>query len=345
VPARRTLALRALAAAAAVAAAHVVVGVVVAARDDPPSAARPVAPQVRPNSLVELDPVTNRVASVTRVGADPDSIAATEDAIWVANTGDRTVSRLDLATGHVRVVGGVAVAHALASSLSGDVWLTSFEDPVVTLIASRGVPADDAFSSSPPQVRLPGSAEGLAVGGGYLWVTSPSDSGGDDSVSWIDLRTRRLVSSAPVGAIPASVAFGYGSAWVTNYRGDSVSVVRPGSGRADTVPLVGGPLGVAAGAGGVWVVAFWSGEVVRIDPETRQPVARIAVGAGPSAVAVGGGAVWVTNRDDRSITRIDPRTNAVTATIRLAAAPYGAHFAHGRLWVTTQKCGSPVQAC
>ena len=194
-------------------------------------------------------------------------------------------------------------------------------------------------------MRLPGSAEGLAVGGGYLWVTSPSDSGGRDSLSWIDLGTRRLVSSVRVGSLPLYMTFGYGAAWVTNYKGDSVSVVRPGSAQAETVPVGSGPLGVAAGADGIWVVSFWPREVARIDPETRRVVRRIPVGDGPLAVAVGGGAVWVTNRDDRSITRIDPTTNRVTGTIRLGAPPHGVRFAHGRLWVTTQKCGSPIAAC
>ena len=334
----------ALAAALAVVSALVVAGIVVAARDDPPSAAAPKAPQVRPDSLVEIDPATNRVLSVTPVGHGPESIASTDDAIWVANTGDRTVSKLDLATRQVRVVGGGSVAHALASSLSGDVWLSSFEDPVVTLIASGGEPAGDAFAASPPRVRLPGSAEGLAVGGGYLWVTSPSDSGGEDTVSLVDLRTRKVVSSVPVGRLPLFAAFGYGSAWVPNYKGDSVSVVRPGSTRAETIAVGGGPLGVAAGAGGIWVVTFWNTQVARIDPETRRVIRRIRVGPGPFAVAVGGGSVWVTNRDGFSITRIDPKTNRVTGTIELQAAPYGVRFAHGRLWVTTQKCGV-LSAC
>ena len=73
-----------------------------------------------------------------RVGSGPDSIASTVDAIWVANTADRTVSRIDLATREARVVGGAPVAHQLASGLSGDVWLSSFEEPVVTLIARGG---------------------------------------------------------------------------------------------------------------------------------------------------------------------------------------------------------------
>jgi YVTN family beta-propeller protein len=336
-----------LAAAATAAAALVVAAVVLVARDDSPSAA-PLAPVVAgPNSLVEIDPASNRVVSAVHVGKQPESIASTNDALWVANVGDRTVARVDLATRQVRIVGGAPVAHQLVGGLNGDVWLSSFEEGVVTLIAHRGRIGDDIreLLGAPVRVELPGSAEGLAVGGGYLWVTSPSDSGGSDTIHRIDLRSRRLVSSVPVGTVPAFVSFGYGSAWVANYRGDSVSVVRPGSEQAETIQVAGGPLGIAAGAGGIWVVAFWPKELVRIDPETRRVLRRIRVGAGPLAVAVGAGAVWVTNRDDRTVSRIDPRTNRVSRTIRLAAAPHGIRFAHGRLWVTTQECGSPVVQC
>ncbi|MBA2383325.1 MAG: hypothetical protein H0V68_01490 [Actinobacteria bacterium] len=217
----------------------------------------------------------------------------------------------------------------------------------MTLIAQRGriTRGAHALAAAPRRVELPGSAEGLAVGGGYLWVTSPSDSAGRDTVSRIDLRSRRLVSSRAVGRLPLFVTFGYGSAWVANYRGDSVSVIRPGAAQAETIPVPGGPLGLAAGAGAVWVVTFWPKELVRIDPETRRVLRRIRVGDGPLSVAVGAGAVWVTNRDSRTISRIDPSTNEVVATIQLAAAPYGVMFAHGRVWVTTQRCGSPVAAC
>jgi YVTN family beta-propeller protein len=339
---------RTLAAVLAVAAVAIVVAVVVGSRDDPPAAARAVAPSVRPNSLVEIDPATDRVVSSTAVGRGADSIASSEDAMWVANVEDRTVARVDAATKRVRIVGGAPVAAALASTMKGDVWLSSFEEPVVTLIARGGRIFDEGphtLAAAPARVRLPGSAESLAVGGGYLWVTSPSDSGGRDTVFQIDLRTRRLVSSIPVGTLPLYATFGYGSAWVSNYRGDSVSVIRPGSGEPETIAVPGGPLGIAAGGGAIWVVTFWSQELVRIDPETRRVVRRIPVGEGPLAVAVGGGAVWVTNRDDKTISRIDPATNAVVRTIRLAAAPYGIRVAHGRVWVTTQRCGSPVTAC
>jgi YVTN family beta-propeller protein len=344
---RRRIARRSLAVLVSLAAVAIVAGTVIAVRDDAPNAAALAPPRVVANALVEIDPATNRVVSVTPVGRGPASIATTDDAIWVANVDDRTVARVSLPTKQVRVVGGAPVAHQVVSGLNGDVWLSSFEEPVVTLIArraqlTRGV---HALAAGPRRVELPGSAEGLAVGGGYLWVTSPSDSGGDDAVFRIDLRSRRLVSSIHVGKLPLFMAFGYGSAWIANYEGNSVSVIRPGSTQAETIATPGGPLGIAAGARGIWVVTFWTRELVRIDPETRRVVRRIGVGAGPLSVTVGGGAVWVTNRDSKTISRVDPSTNKVVATIHLTAAPHGVHFAHGRVWTTTQRCGSPIAPC
>jgi YVTN family beta-propeller protein len=344
-PRRRVL--RILAAAVAAAVLLAVAGAIVLDDQDAPVAARAGPPEVFPNQLVEIDPATSRVLSATTVGQGPDSIAATPGALWVANVEDRTVSRVGLRDKEVRTVGGVPVAHNLVSALNGDVWLSSFEEPYVTLIAPGGELLTGAHdvAGAPRRVRLPGSAEGLAVGGGYLWITSPSDSGGRDTVSRIDLRTRRVVSSVPVGHVPAFVTFGYGSAWVANYDGESVSVIRPGSEKPETIPVEGGPLGLAAGEGAIWVVAYWLQELVRIDPETRRVVERVPVGEGPLAVAVGAGAVWVTNRDSRTLSKVDPATNRVSRTIRLGASPYGVHFAHGRVWVTTQRCGSSHPGC
>jgi hypothetical protein len=269
-------------------------------------------------------------------------MAVTGDAVWIANHEDRTVARVALPSHEVRVIGGAPVAYQLVSGLNDDVWLSSFEERLVTLVAPRGEVDSDVktLAAGPRRVRLPGSAEGLATGGGFLWVTSPSDSGGRDSVFQIDLRDRRLVSSFPVGHLPLFVTFGYGSAWVANYKGDSVSVIRPGVSRAETVRVGGGPLGIAAGEGAIWVVTYWNRELVRIDPETRRVRARIPVGEGPLSVAVGAGSVWVTNRDERTITRVDPRTSKVARTIHLDSAPYGIRYGHGRIWVTTQSCGS-----
>jgi serine/threonine-protein kinase len=335
---------RQLVALAVAALAVAAVTALVVSREDAPRAVggRPVPLHSVADSLVEIDPATNRIESVTPVGRGPDSMAVTDDAIWIANHEDRTVARVALPTREVRVIGGAPVAYQLVSGLNGDVWLSSFEEPIVTLLAPRGQISEGVktLAGGPQRVRLPGSAEGLATGGGSLWVTSPSDSGGDDAVFRIDLRSRRLVASVHVGHLPLFVTFGYGSAWVSNYKGNSVSVIRPGVERPETIRVGNGPLGIAAGEGAVWVVAYWDRPLVRIDPETRRALQRIPVGDGPLSVAVGAGAVWVTNRDARSITRIDAETGKVSHTIRLEAPPWGISYAHGRVWVTTQRCGS-----
>lgn len=138
----------------AAAAVITVAGVMLATRDDPPSAAHVAPPRALPNSLVEIDPATNTISSVTRVGRGPESIASTEDAMWVSNVGDSTVARLDLESRQVRIVGGAPVAHQLVSSLSGDVWLSSFEEPVVSLIAERGRIVEASTTWRPVRFRF-----------------------------------------------------------------------------------------------------------------------------------------------------------------------------------------------
>jgi DNA-binding SARP family transcriptional activator len=289
-----------------------------------------------PDHLVEIDPATNRVVSSTLVGADPESMAATPGVVWVANFGDRTVSRVDVATREVRVIGGAPVAQHLTSTLDGDVWVSSFAEPIVTLLAGNGRLAPGAEQADAPlTVRLPGSAEALAVGGGYLWVTSPADTGGKDQVFQIDLRTRKLVRAIDVGRLPLFVCVGYEAAWVANYRGDSVSVIRPGQQRPDTISVAPGPLGIAAGAGAVWVVSYWTHELNRIDPETLRVVSRMKIGGQPLGAAVGAGSVWVTSRHDRNVERIDPERGTVIARVHLNSPPQGVLVTEDRVWVTT----------
>ena len=66
-----------------------------------------------------------------------------------------------------------------------------------------------------------------------------------------------------------------------------------------------------SGLGAVWVADTAKGQVLRLDPRTRQVRARIPVD-GEALVTVGASAVWVLNERNRLL-RIDPATNRVTA--------------------------------
>ena len=66
-----------------------------------------------------------------------------------------------------------------------------------------------------------------------------------------------------------------------------------------------------SGLGAVWAADTAKGQILRLDPRTRQVRARIPVD-GEALVTVGAGAVWVLNERNRLL-RIDPASNRVTA--------------------------------
>ncbi len=56
------------------------------------------------------------------------------------------------------------------------------------------------------------------------------------------------------------------------------------------------PMGVAVGAGAVWVANAIDGTVSKYDPNTGR-VDTVAVGGTPTRIAVGAGSVWVADGD------------------------------------------------
>ena len=122
-------------------------------------------PAVIANSLVQLDPATGRVVSVTPVGDTPVSMAATPAAVWVVNRGDRTVSRVDRRTHAVRTIGGVPFANDIAADGHGNIWVSSSAAPVVTRITD-GTANFPAGAAPPETIRTPPLAGALAIGAG-----------------------------------------------------------------------------------------------------------------------------------------------------------------------------------
>ena len=81
---------------------------------------------------------------------------------------------------------------------------------------------------------------------------------------------------------------------------------------------------IDSGFGAVWIADTAKGQILRLDPHTRQVRARIPVD-GEALVTVGAGAVWVLNQRNRLL-RIDPATNRVTARTLLRGPAGGAEL-------------------
>lgn len=105
-----------------------------------------------------------------------------------------------------------------------------------------------------------------------------------------------------------------------------------------------GPAWLETAFGSVWVVKILNHEVLRIDPQSNEVIARISVGQEPElGLGVGFGSVWVPDIRDHTISQIDPSTNTVRRVLSADLAPYAEGsigVGAGSIWVITNNDGT-----
>ena len=143
--------------------------------------------------------------------------------------------------------------------------------------------------------------------------------------------------TARVAGVPpcaSDVAVGGGAVWLAAYLSNSVSRVDAIELKAvASIPLAFLPADIAVDRQGVWVVDTADDSVVRINPKTNRVVGRVRVGDGPFAVAAGEGSVWTANLDAGTVSRIDPKRGKVVATIKVGPRPTDIAVGEGGVWV------------
>ncbi|MFN2525799.1 MAG: hypothetical protein ABR505_05990 [Actinomycetota bacterium] len=121
----------------------------------------------------------------------------------------------------------------------------------------------------------------------------------------------RLTTTVAVGERPSAVALGYGSAWVANDAGGSVSQIDLITDEIlATIPTRGNPDEIVVGEGAVWVTNRSRASVQRIHPLTGDIVDEIPIGSQPELLTmdltVGPGGIWVAALESGTVYRIDP---------------------------------------
>ena len=159
--------------------------------------------------------------------------------------------------------------------------------------------------------KTKGAAQGVALGGGLVWVGRDVGSG---QVIALDPGRRRIEHRFEVPH-HADLAFDDGIVWASDSGG--VDVIDPATDHVANVedlesidPFFGPNTagnGVAAGGGFGWTTDPAKGLVYKIDRTGRidEPY---STGLGATGVSYGDGAVWVSNEDVGTVTRIDPVT-------------------------------------
>ena len=291
----------------------------------------PTLTPVPANTLVAIDPHSNRVSEEIPVGTRPGAITSGSGSLWVANLEDATVSRIDPASGRVVRTYAVGLPPTGIAALNGSVWVagSSPTQPKVAVIrldpefgvVSRTATIADVAAGTPASVVSDGSS---------LWVAPETG-----LLSWLDPRSGRVLAQIDPGAGTVGAAASQGRVWLTDNLAGTVTEVDT-SRRPHSAAVGNGPSGVAVGGGSIWIADSLDDTVVRIDPVTRRVVHVTAVGRDPTQLAVGLGSVWVANSMDGTVTRIDEASGLVTKTIAVGASPQSILVANGRVWATVQ---------
>lgn len=292
-----------------------------------------------------LPPAAPRVTSqvTIEVGEGPTELAAGDSAIWVSNTAEGSVSRIDPSTNEEMAkieVGGAPGDLAVAGD--GAVWVANPELGVVQRIDPLG-------NSRTPDVAIPVAPEMSAIDlavDRYLWVSVV----GQELIQ-VDPSNGEVVRTVP-GVTPVNVAARTGRVFVLEHDG-TVTELDPVTGeptgfertfdvsdRGD-IHFYGGKLWVAEGDEGTLSAADASaadapvdvyefpgtylemihtpaGVIVLSDTGTgsallssvslsgAEPFAGVDLDGSPRDLVQGSGSLWVSSADDATVTRVEP---------------------------------------
>jgi YVTN family beta-propeller protein len=279
------------------------------------------AATARPNSVAVIDPGANRLIRAVAVGRTPTSIAYGEGAVWVLNSGEQTVSRLDPKTGDVQRTDRAPEGATELAVGAGSLWIGTNHLTVARIDPQSALPKPTVLL--PDAANVGGEAARVAADRRTAWAGAPG------AVVRLD---RQSPTRADDPFCCGAVAIGPTAVWATDTQG-VLKVDRRTGKRKDHADLefFGGH--VAAGATGVWVTNSTSDKVWRIDPRTLGVRDVVAVGPNPAGVAIGAGSVWVASSDG-AVYRIDPDSDRVVATVEVGGTPNAVVVGGGRVWVT-----------
>ena len=306
------------------------VAIVLASRDGGSAALQgPVLPTGDGLAAIRVD--GKRIASFTGSDAAPSNIAVGEGSVWVLNTADERVSRVDPRRGNVIRTFKPRRRPTDIAAGAGALWIGS--GPGATHRVSR---VDPATGEETHTARLPVGehhfgSEGfpmIAVGAGAVWAINT-----DGTVSRLDPASGRRVAVVRGLAEAGAIAAGDAGVWVLSGE-NTISQIDPRTNRMRKPIELGSNrlFGIAVGGGAVWATSE-EGLLWRVEPGPSSIERTIDVGAGARHVAFGDGAVWVANWNDSTVSRVDPATNQVAARVPVGAAQALAAGA-GSAWVS-----------
>lgn len=209
----------------------------------------------KPNALARVDLVTNRLTAVLSVGpaAAEGGIAAGGDSVWMVTDAMGTLARIDPKTGRVRQTVALAPGSYNPLYSNGIVWVTGHDRGVVTAVDAR----------SAEVLAVVPVGEGprfLTVGGGSIWVLLQ----GSGEVVRIDAGTRTVLARIAAGLAGqgGDISFGAGQVWPT-LSGKPLTDIDAEAGAIRRQWVGPGGDSLAWAFGSIWLTNYKAGTVAR----------------------------------------------------------------------------------
>jgi YVTN family beta-propeller protein len=245
----------------------------------------------RGGTVTVIDPDTDRVQQTLPasgsgpVGPGGPGLAYASATLWVANTTQRQVARVEPDADPTPIP--VKASPVAIVAAQDAVWVAARTPSGGGLLARINARTNQIVQKIP----LDHAPTGLAItpDGRTVWVATAADK----AIHRIATDPGRVGKRIELPQAPDQAVYGDGAVWVTSSRGNAVLRINPTTSRVETIPVGNGPSGIAFGADRVWVANTKDGTVSTIDPQTNQ-VATRRLGFRPAAVAVAEQrAVWV----------------------------------------------------
>jgi YVTN family beta-propeller protein len=265
-----------------------------------------------------------RVAATIPVGTSPVDVLVDQDAVWVANAAQGTLSRVDPATNTVTTTVQVGRNPIRLVAGFGSIWVANQTEQTISRIDARtGQPLATIPTPTQP-------ANQLAVGARSVWAIAGS------ALARIDPATNKAVFvDADWELVDGGLTVAGGRVWLSGTTPSGVQpVVRvdPATNRkADTVPT-GADGALAVGGGSVWQADSVTQSITRLDPRSGHTLAQIPIGVVPKHLTAAEGSLWV-GSDSGRVTRIDLATNKITGTFQVSGRAPAVAVGFGSVWI------------
>lgn len=273
----------------------------------------PTAPvRAAANSAIEVEARTGRFRRSLPLGLTPRALALHGNALWAVNFGDRTVTRLDLATGRT-VTAGIPAAPTAIAVANHAVWIGSSFSPLLFRL-------DPTSAQVVGTVRLPSPADGLAASSHAVWVVN-QEAG---TLVRVNAQTGRpTVVRRRLGG-PIGIQAHAGRLWIAASFARRLLRVDTSRMTVTPFPLKLAPQALSIGCGAIWMTNPADNEVTWFDLKNHE-TQLIAVGENPISVAADGTHAWVANDLSHTLQEIGCSGHTVLRTIQFgsnaAAAP------------------------